>query len=248
MTQKDFVFGLQSVVETLKSDQTIDRILVQQELSTSTKMQEVNRLAKDKRIFISKVPLAKLNRVTMKNHQGVIAFISAVPFIPLSHVVPGIFEQGLNPLFVILDRITDVRNFGAICRTAECAGVQAVILPQRGAAQINSDALKTSSGALNHIPVCKEEDLRQTLDYLRQSGLQIVACTEKAAQSLYEIDMTGPTAILMGSEEDGISPNLLEKADFRAKIPLLGKIASLNVSVAAGVVMYEALRQRIGEA
>ena len=247
MANKDFVFGLQSVLETLKSDKTIDRILIQRELSTSDKMKDINALAKSQDVLISKVPQAKLNRVTGKNHQGVIAFISAVPFVPLSNVVQGIFEEGVNPLFLILDRVTDVRNFGAICRTAECAGVQAVILPRRGSVQINSDALKTSSGALNHISVCKEDDLLKTIDYLKQSGLQIVACTEKTEQSLYEVEMTGPMAIIMGSEEDGISPALIEQSDARAKIPLLGKISSLNVSVAAGVVMYEALRQRMAE-
>jgi 23S rRNA (guanosine2251-2'-O)-methyltransferase len=155
-----------------------------------------------------------------------------------------VFEKGQTPLFLILDRITDVRNFGAIARTAECAGVHALVIPSKGAAQINADAIKTSSGALNFLPVCREDNLRDTLQYLQQSGLQVVACTEKAEKSIYEIDLAGPTAIIMGSEEDGISQDFIRKSDHLVKIPMNGNIASLNVSVATGVVVYEVIRQR----
>jgi 23S rRNA (guanosine2251-2'-O)-methyltransferase len=176
-----------------------------------------------------------------------VAFLSAITYAPLDNIVTGIFESGQTPLLLILDRITDVRNFGAIARNAECLGVHAIVIPSRGSAQVNGDALKTSAGALNLVPVCREPNLKDTIRYLQDSGIQIVACTEKAEQGVQEgkVDFTGPTAILMGSEEDGISPEYLKKADAQVKIPLVGQIGSLNVSVATGIVLYEAMRQRL---
>ena len=239
--KEDFVFGMQSVIETLKSDKEIDKLLLQKELKH---FEEIEKLAKDRGVPIQKVPLEKLNRVTMKNHQGAIAFVSSVNFAALSNVVTSVFESGEVPLVLILDRVTDVRNFGAICRSAECSGVHAVVLPARGGAQINGDAMKTSSGALNFVPVCRENDLSNTVRYLKNSGFQIVACTEKASDYLYKVDYTLPTAIIMGSEEDGISENILLEADLKVKIPLKGRVESLNVSVATGVILFEAVRQR----
>lgn len=240
-SKPDIVFGVQSVLETLRGTKEIEKILIQREFGHA----EVEKLAKERDLPVQRVPIEKLNRVTMKNHQGVIAFVSAVNYAKTSNVVADIFEKGEVPLLLILDRITDVRNFGAIARTAECSGVHAIVVAARGAAQINADAMKTSSGALNFLPVCRENSLAQVVEELQQSGIQIVACTEKATDELYKIDFTVPTAILMGSEEDGISENLLEQADHSTKIPMLGKIGSLNVSVATGVILYEAVRQRI---
>jgi 23S rRNA (guanosine2251-2'-O)-methyltransferase len=237
---KEFVFGIQSVLETLRSGKEIDRLLVQRELGHT----EILDLAKEKGVQVQKVPLEKLNRITRKNHQGAIAFVSAIHYAKLENVIATTFEKGQVPLILILDRITDVRNFGAIARTAECAGVHAIVIPARGAAQINADAMKTSSGALNFIPVCKEENLIQTVDYLQNSGLKVISCTEKTKTSIYTCDFTVPLAILMGSEEDGISDELIRKSDELVAIPQSGQVGSLNVSVATGVVIFEATRQR----
>jgi 23S rRNA (guanosine2251-2'-O)-methyltransferase len=193
---------------------------------------------------VQKVPLEKLNRITRKNHQGAIAFVSAIHYAKLENVIADTFEKGEIPFILILDRVTDVRNFGAIARTAECAGVHAIVLPSRGAAQINADAMKTSSGALNFIPVCREDSLIQTIDFLQNSGLRVVACTEKAKSTIYEIDYKDPIAIIMGSEEDGITDEIIRKSDEIAKIPQAGQVGSLNVSVAAGVIIFETVRQR----
>ncbi len=239
--KEDFVFGVQSVTETLRSEKEIDKVLINKEFGAS----EIEKLAKERGVPVQRVPLEKLNRVTGKNHQGVIAFVSSVNFSVLSNVVAETFEKGEVPLILVLDRITDVRNFGAISRTAECSGVHAIVIPSRGAAQINGDAMKTSSGALNYIPVCRENDLVQTVEYLKNSGFQVVGCTEKAENYLYQADFTTPVAIVMGSEEDGISDHILDICDQRVKIPMTGKVESLNVSVATGVIIYEAVRQRL---
>ncbi|TAG51253.1 MAG: 23S rRNA (guanosine(2251)-2'-O)-methyltransferase RlmB [Runella slithyformis] len=233
-------FGVQTVTEALLSGQEFDRLLIQWE----TNMPEIQKLAAEREIVIQRVPLEKLNKITRKNHQGVIGFMSAVRYVSLHNILSGVFERGETPLLLILDRITDVRNFGAIARTAECMGVQAIVVPVRGAAQINSDALKTSSGALNHLPICRENNLVETLQYLQESGVQVVACTEKGATNIAEADFSTPTAILMGSEEDGIAPELLRRADAIVKIPMSGKVGSLNVSVATAMIIYEATRQR----
>lgn len=238
--EKELVFGLQPVIEALRAGQEIDKIMLHREANFG----DLPLLAKEREIFVQRVPLQKLDQITRKNHQGVIAFMSAIRYVSLHNALTGVFERGETPLLLLLDRITDVRNFGAIARTAECMGVQALVVPVRGAAQINSDALKTSSGALNHLPVCRENSLWDTVRYLQESGVQVVACTEKANQNLSEIDFTTPTAILVGSEEDGISSDLLQMADAAVKIPMSGQVASLNVSVATGMILYEAVRQR----
>ena len=234
------VFGTQSVLETLRSGKEIDKLLIQRELGNN----ELVRLAEERGIPVSKVPTEKLDRITRKNHQGVICFISAIHYAPLHNVLSSVYEQGNLPLLLVLDRITDVRNFGAIARTAECAGAQAIVVPAKGAAEINSDAMKTSSGALNFLPVCREFSLTETVQYLQDSGIQVVACTEKAEQTIFDVDFTLPTALIMGSEEDGVSQELIRKVDQLAKIPMAGRIGSLNVSVATGIALYEAIRQR----
>lgn len=236
----DFVFGIQTVLETLNSDKEIDKILIQRELGKT----EIQELAEARGIFVQKVPTEKLNRITRKNHQGVIAFTSMVNYAKIDHIIAEKFEQGIDPFILVLDRITDVRNFGAIARTAESAGVHAILIPSKGAAQINGDAMKTSSGALNHLPVCREEHFEQAVKNLKESGLKIISVTEKAVKFYHEESFDGPLAIIMGSEEDGISENLQRLSDARVKIPQLGKVESLNVSVATGVILYEVVKNR----
>jgi 23S rRNA (guanosine2251-2'-O)-methyltransferase len=228
-------------METLRSGKEIERLLIQRELG----MNEIQKLAQELDVPVQRVPLEKLNRVTRKNHQGVICFMSPIRYMPLHNVLTQVYEEGKTPLLLLLDRITDVRNFGAITRSAECSGVQAVVVPQKGGAQINADAMKTSSGALNYLPVCREANLWEAVRYLSESGLQVVACTEKATDSIYDVDFTAPTVIIMGSEEDGISADLLRVCNKRVRIPLQGQVESLNVSAATSVILYEAVRQRL---
>ncbi len=237
------VFGLRAVIEAVKSGKEIESLYLQRGL-TGTIFNELRTLIKERDISSQQVPVEKLNRITLKNHQGVIAFISPIIYERIEDIIPQLYEKGLTPFILILDGVTDVRNMGAIARTAECAGVHALVVPRKGAAQINPDAIKTSAGALYKIPVCREENLVKTAQFLQQSGLQVVACTEKAVSSLYTPDYTSPTAIIMGSEEDGISTDLIRISDHLAKIPMYGEIESLNVSVSAGIMIYEAIRQR----
>lgn len=240
---KEILFGIRPVIEAIRAGREIERILIQKDQSNPLVSELISEAAAHKIPYV-KVPLEKLNSITRKVHQGIICFISAVSYASLDNIINDAFQSGKVPLILVLDRITDVRNFGAIARTAECCGVNAIVIPSKGAAQINSDAVKTSAGALNYIPVCREENLKQTITYLKECGLQIVACTEKAERDLSSFDYTVPTAIIMGSEEDGISLEYLKKADAQVKIPLSGKVQSLNVSVASGMIIYEAMRQR----
>jgi 23S rRNA (guanosine2251-2'-O)-methyltransferase len=245
--QKDdsnLIFGTRAVIEAIRSGKEIDKVFIQDRLKNEL-IAELKKLVNDHKIPFQYVPAEKLNRLTPKNHQGVVAYISIVTYYRIEDVLPTLFEQGKVPLLLVLDRITDVRNFGAIARTAECAGADAIIIPSRGSAQVNGDAIKTSAGALHKIPVCREDNLKDTIEYLKDSGLQVVACTEKTETFYYGIDLTSPTALIMGSEEDGISGEYLKRSDQRAKIPLMGEIGSLNVSVAAGILLYEAVRQRL---
>jgi 23S rRNA (guanosine2251-2'-O)-methyltransferase len=243
INKESFLYGTRPVIEAIKAEKEIDKVFVQKGLQGEV-YQELMDLIKEHDVPYQYVPIEKLNKLTMKNHQGVACFVSIISYTPIENLIPMIYEKGETPLVLILDRITDVRNFGAIARTAECAGVDAIIIPSRGGAQINSDALKTSAGALHNIPVCRSENLKTTIDYLKKSGLQIIAATEKAGDYHFKIDYTPPTAIIMGSEEDGISPEYLRMADYKVSIPILGQIESLNVSVACGVLIYEALKQR----
>lgn len=242
--EEDMIFGTRALIETIKSGKQIEKIFVQKGLNNEL-FSELNELIRQHRLSVSKVPVEKLNRLTRKNHQGVIAYVSPVTYVPLHNIVASSYENGRTPLILILDRITDVRNFGAICRTAECTGVNAVVVPAKGGALINSDAVKTSAGALNYLSICKEENLLNTLTYLKDSGFQVIACTEKTDKLVFDMEYNIPTAIIVGSEENGISEELIRASDVAAKIPLHGEIGSLNVSVAAAVVLYECLRQRI---
>ena len=238
----EMVYGIQTVIETLRSGQQIDKLYMEKELSNP----DIQTLAFQNRVTIQRVPVEKLDRLTRKNHQGVVCLVAAVQYVKLSNVMADIHERGEVPFLLLLDRITDVRNFGGIARSAECAGVQCIVIPGKGSAAINSDAMKTSSGALNHISVCREFDLVDTIKFLQKSGVQVIACTEKSHRDLFEStnDLKGPLAIVMGSEDDGIAPEILRAVDNHVKIPLLGQVGSLNVSVATGVVLYEVVRQR----
>jgi 23S rRNA (guanosine2251-2'-O)-methyltransferase len=242
--RNEMLFGIRPIIEAIAAGKEIDKIFMQSGLSGPL-FAELKELIRVHNIVFQYVPIEKLNRLTRKLHQGVICFISPVTYQRIEDILPLLFEQGKNPLLLILDRITDVRNFGAIARTAECAGVDAIIIPNKGAAQVNGDAIKTSAGALHTIPVCRENNLKDVLDYLKSSGLQIIACTEKTDTHYFELDYTPPTAIILGSEEDGISPEYMKKADAKAKLPLMGEIGSLNVSVANGVILYETVKQRM---
>ncbi|MDH5475748.1 MAG: 23S rRNA (guanosine(2251)-2'-O)-methyltransferase RlmB [Cyclobacteriaceae bacterium] len=244
--KSEVVFGTRAIIESIKSGKEIDKLYMQKSISNEL-LSELQDICKEYKIPVLKVPVERLNRITRKNHQGAIAYISAIQYASLDNVISTAYEKGDAPLLLILDRVTDVRNFGAIARTAECAGVHGIVIPDKGSAAINSDAMKTSAGGLNFIPVCREHNLKTTIKYLKESGLQIVACTEKADHSFYESKLSTPCAIILGSEEDGISEEYLKLADQKVFIPMTGNIQSLNVSVSAGVVIYEALRQRTSE-
>jgi len=237
------VFGIRAVIEAINSGQEIESLYIQRGLKGDI-FHELKALITEYQLSAQQVPVEKLNRLTPKNHQGVVAFISPISYQKIEDIIPMIYENGEVPLVLLLDGITDVRNLGAIARTAACSGVHAIVVPSKGSAQINPDTIKTSAGALYTIPVCRVESLSKTARFLQESGLQLVACTEKTEDYLYKPDYTAPTAIIMGSEEDGISNDLIRISDYLAKIPMFGEIESLNVSVSAGIILYEAVRQR----
>lgn len=237
------VFGIRAVMEAIDSGKEIESLFVQRGVSGPL-FQELKHVLRAHDVSYQQVPIEKLNRITRKNHQGVIAVISPITYQRVEDIVPLVYEAGEVPLLLLLDQITDVRNIGAIARTASCAGVHAIVVPQKGSAQINPDAIKTSAGALYKITVCREDSLVKTARFLQESGIQIVVLTEKTDQDIYAPDYTVPTAIVLGSEEYGVSDELVRLADHLASVPMLGEIASLNVSVAAGVGVYEAVRQR----
>lgn len=237
------IYGLRPIEEAIKSGKTFDKLFVQKNL-VGNLLQELIETLKKERIVFTKVPIEKLNRLTRKNHQGIVGFISPIEFANVENIVDRCFATGRNPLLLALDRITDVRNFGAIVRTAECAGADAVIVPAQGAAQISADAMKTSAGALNHMPICRAFNLPKTLQELQLQGVILVAGTEKTKEVLYSADLTQPCVLIMGSEEDGISKEILQMANHKAQIPLYGHVESLNVATSAGIFLYEAVRQR----
>ncbi len=243
MKSTPLIFGIHPVLEALEAGKQIDRIYFQKD-ARSEGLSQIRQKALKSGIHFQFVPLEKLNRMKQGNHQGVIALISEIDYAEIAQVVPTVFEAGRDPFLLILDKVTDVRNFGAICRSALCAGVDAVIIPVMGSAQINSDAIKASAGALTKIAVCRSENLKDTIHELKASGIRIVACTEKSAESCFSTPLTGPLAVIMGSEETGISGEYLKLSDLKVKIPMNGPLDSLNVSVAAGILMFEVLRQR----
>lgn len=237
------IFGTRAVIEAIRAGREIEKIFVQAGLNNDL-IKELIQVAKSKGAPFTFVPQQKLNRLSSKNHQGVICLLASVSYANLEGIVDKAYQEGREPFLLIVDRVTDVRNFGALARTAECAGLDAIVMGDSGNAPLTGDAMKTSAGALSHLPVCREKDLKKTVRFLKENGIQIIACTEKASDLIYDIDLNTPLALIVGSEEDGISPQLLKDADRLAKIPMSGKISSLNVSVAAGISIYEAVRQK----
>jgi 23S rRNA (guanosine2251-2'-O)-methyltransferase len=240
----EFIFGVRAVIEAIKANREINKIMIQKGMNKDL-FQELKDTLVDKNYYLQFVPVEKLNKVTENNHQGVIAYVAPVSYHKVEDLVEKMIEEGKKPCILVLDRITDVRNFGAIARTAECEGVDAILIPSRGSVQVTSDAIKTSAGALNRIPVCKSDNIKDSLFYIQQCGLRIVACTEKTQTPLYQANLRGSVAIIMGSEEDGITTDFLNMADIKARIPMRGEIASMNVGVATGIVLYEKTRQEL---
>ncbi|MCF6365119.1 MAG: 23S rRNA (guanosine(2251)-2'-O)-methyltransferase RlmB [Bacteroidales bacterium] len=244
MAKDNFIFGTRAVIEAVNSDKQIEKVLVTR--SNDNELQkELLQVLKKHKILFQFVPIQKINKITRKNHQGVLAFISPVNFYNIEEIVTRVFEEGRTPFVIVLDGVTDVRNFGAIVRTAECAGADAVLVPEKGSAQINADAVKTSAGALHKVPICRTPSLRKTLENLKNSGLKVVTASEKAEHNYYKTDFKVPLLIVVGAEDAGVSKSIISLSDEFVKIPVLGEIKSLNVSVAASILMYETIKQRI---
>jgi 23S rRNA (guanosine2251-2'-O)-methyltransferase len=241
--ESEMIFGTRAVTEAVQAGKEIDKILMRRDLQNDLS-RELFNIVKTTTIPIQRVPKEKLDRLTRKNHQGVIAFISAVTYQKLEDIVPFLYEQGKNPLIVLLDGVTDVRNFGAIARTCECAGVDALVIPAHNSVSVNADAVKTSAGALLSLPVCKESGITEAIRFLKNCGYRIYAATEKAVTEYTQVDYTLPTALVIGGEDVGVSTDNLRICDEMIKIPIIGNIASLNVSAATAVLVYEAIRQR----
>ncbi len=239
----NMIYGIRAAIETIRSGQEIEKLFIQKGLKGEL-IKELFDEMRGHSIPLSKVPVEKLNRLTRKNHQGVVGFISPVRYHKLDHLITGVFEKGEEPFLIILDRVTDVRNFGAIARSAEGAGAHGIIIPLNNSAQINADAIKTSAGALTSLPVCRVEDLKEAVQFIKDSGCRVMAASEKGGKPVFTAKMSGPIAIVMGSEENGVSDELLEIADKLVKIPMQGNIQSLNVAAACSIVAFEVLRQR----
>lgn len=246
MRENEMIFGIRAVIEAIQADKEIDKVLIKRDLQSDL-AKELMALLKERGIPAQRVPAERLDRLTRKNHQGVIAFISAVTYQRLEDIIPFIYEQGKNPFIVLLDGITDVRNFGAIARTCECAGVDAIVIPAKGSVTVNADAIKTSAGALHVLPVCKERSINQAIRFLRDSGVRVFAASEKGSELYTRTRYDGPVALVMGAEDMGVSAENLRICDEIVKIPQFGSIGSLNVSVATSIMVYEVVRQRMDE-
>lgn len=243
LEKNDYIYGIRAVIEAAEAGKEFDKVLISNTLQSALAPELMTAL-KSRGILIQKVPVEKIDRITRRNHQGVLAILSAVSYCSLATLVPTLFEEGKTPLIVMLDGVTDVRNFGAIARTCECTGVDAMVIARRGGASVTADAMKTSAGALAYLPICRENSIINAVKFLRDCGFQIVAATEKSDIPYTRADFTLPTAIVMGAEDTGISEDVLRFSTARVAIPERGHISSLNVSVAAGVMIYEAVRQR----
>lgn len=228
MERNEMIFGIRAVIEAVEAGKDIDKILVKKDLQSDL-AQELFAAVRGRNIVVQKVPVEKINRMSRKNHQGVLAFISAITYQHLDDIVPGLYEEGKNPFIILLDGITDVRNFGAIARTCECAGVNAIVIPERGSVSVNADAVKTSAGALLHLPVCRESSVFEAVRFLKNSGFRIIAASEKAVVNYTNIDYTVPVAIVMGAEDTGVSKEVLRLCDDMVALPQMGVIGSLNV-------------------
>jgi len=243
LKENEMIFGTRAVIEAIQAGKEVDKILMRRDLQSDLS-RELFAIIRDTNIPLQRVPQEKLDRLTRKNHQGVIAFISAVSYQNLEDLVPFLYEQGKVPFIILLDGVTDVRNFGAIARSCECAGVDAIVIPSRNSVSVNADAIKTSAGALHTLPVCKEASINESVKFLKNCGFKVVAATEKANKNYTTIDYTVPTAIVMGGEDMGVAMDNLRICDEMVSIPIWGNIASLNVSAAAAILMYEVVRQR----
>jgi 23S rRNA (guanosine2251-2'-O)-methyltransferase len=244
MQEQTQIFGIRAIIEAINAGKTIDKVFLQKELKGELFI-ELEAVLRKNSINSSYVPVEKLNRLTKGNHQGAVAQISPIAFHDLEQLVTQVMESGKTPLFLLLDQLSDVRNFGAIIRTAECTGVNGIIIQKKGGAPVNGDTIKTSAGAVFKIPICKVDHIKDAVFYMQASDIKVIAATEKTDHLLYDISFKEPCAIIMGSEDRGINPSILKVVDEKAKLPLLGDIESLNVSVACGAFLYEAVRQRI---
>jgi 23S rRNA (guanosine2251-2'-O)-methyltransferase len=244
MVKSPTIFGIRSVIEAINSGKSIDKVFIQKGLRGEL-FHELDKLLRKHSISTSFVPIEKLNRLTKKNHQGVVAQISPINFYELDDLVLSVIESGKTPLFLLLDQLSDVRNFGAIIRTAECTGVNGIIIQKKGGAPVNGDTIKTSAGAVFKVPICKVDHIKDAIYHLQSSGIKIIAATEKTDDTIYDVSFGEPCGIVMGSEGKGISNSVLKIVDSKAKLPMFGEIASLNVSVACGAFLYEAVRQRL---
>ena len=239
-----YIYGVHAVLEAIEAGKDIDKILLSKTLNNET-AQEFSDLARQLRVPVQRVPVQKIDRITRGNHQGVLAMLAAVTYYRVEDLVPQLFEGGDNPFIVVLDGVTDVRNFGAVARTCDCAGVSAIVIPDRESVSVNADAVKTSAGALNYLPVCRERNLVNAVKLLRDSGFKIVGTSDKSRTPYTQAEFTGPVAIVLGSEDKGISPEIMKLCDTQVMIPEFGHINSLNVSVAGGIIIYEVVRQRL---
>lgn len=241
--ESDCIFGLRPVIEAIKAGKQIDRLLVKQGLQGPL-YHELMLEVRKHNVAYQIVPLERIELVTRKNHQGVLAWLSLIEFQSISNLLPMIFEKGEDPLIVALDGVSDVRNFGAIVRSADCLGAHAVLIPEKGSARITADAVKTSAGALHSFPVCREKSILRSIEYLKESGLKVAAASEKSGSDLSRLNLKGPLVLIVGSEDKGISRELISVSDHLVSIPMTGDLGSLNVSVAAGILLYEIARQR----
>ena len=244
--REQYIYGVRAVIEAIEAGKEIDKIYVSRD-ARSELVDELLAKARETHLLVARVPVQRIDRITRKNHQGVVALLAAVTYYSLDQLVPMLYDNGDNPLIVVLDGITDVRNFGAIARTCECAGVNAIVIPERNSVTVNADAVKTSAGALNVLPVCRERDVVGAVRYLRDCGFKIVGTAGQANMLHIEADYTVPVAIVLGAEDTGISPQVMRLCDTQVRIPEFGQINSLNVSVAAGVMIYEVVRQRLND-
>jgi 23S rRNA (guanosine2251-2'-O)-methyltransferase len=244
MEKDNQIFGIRAIIEAINAKKEIDKVFVQKEAQGDL-MQDLIKTMKRNNINFSYVPVEKLNRLTPNNHQGAVATIAPISFVSLETLVESVIETGKKPLFLILDQLSDARNFGAIIRTAECTGVDGIIIQKQGSAPVNGDTVKTSAGAVFNVPICKVDHIKDAIFYLQGSGIKTVAATEKTESHIYDINLKEGIAIIMGSEDRGVNPSVLKIVDKKAKLPMFGTIESLNVSVACGAFLYEALRQRL---
>ncbi|WP_452221348.1 23S rRNA (guanosine(2251)-2'-O)-methyltransferase RlmB [Lacinutrix salivirga] len=244
MEKSTQIFGIRAIIEAIKSEETIEKVFLQKGLKGEL-FKELETTLKEQGINSSYVPIEKLNRLTKNNHQGAVAQISPITYYDLDSLVSKVLATNTTPLFLMLDQLSDVRNFGAIIRTAECTGVSGIIIQKKGGAPVNGDTIKTSAGAVFKVPICRVDHIKDAMFYMQASGIKVIAATEKTDTTLYDISFKEPCAIIMGSEGRGINPSILKLVDAKAKLPILGEIESLNVSVACGAFLYEVIRQRL---